>query len=518
MCTDCLFFPSQCFRKIIENILLTAKDHGHKSIAIPCLGVANLGYSPEFSARIMFEEVVSFHYKHPTAITEFCFVVYRKSDEKPFFDEYDRRVKQLAKLSTPSMPTTATGKPDHGSLKVELFKGNLAREQTAVIVNSTSIDLREDANQISRAIFDFAGNDMRNACSSLVSSGLLLVDGIVIPTSASGELRCDKVYHVHVPGKEKREAPPTLPEASLMKKVIYNCLEMANNNKHESLSFPAFCLGIGNYTVEESGGLMFEAFEDFIRTSPQHLKTIRIIIHDQQKHDEFLKYFKGYFPNVSTESTGASHAFLSPSLSRKTRSHHASPFANLPQMPLCQKSSIRFKIYSIRKETLAIVEKELIKFINETIVSDMVDLGETTTLFGPSDLNKVYELARDNEVEVDVQPELERIIITGEEGAVEKLCNKVQLMKVELSSLINELQFFEWFTEDASGLQERYPPEAMRQIEVAYKRHLSAVEITVDNIAVTVNFANWEEFDPKAGLRRGVVRKRKAVEVGMILK
>ena len=122
--------------------------------------MANLGYPPNFSASILFEEVVSFHYRHPTAITCFHFVVYRDSDEKDFFDEYKRRVEQVSKLETSSRPVSGgtSGARDIvlGSMKIEVINGSIADEQTEVIVNSTSVDMKKDANQITKAIHEKA--------------------------------------------------------------------------------------------------------------------------------------------------------------------------------------------------------------------------------------------------------------------------------------------------------------------------------------------------------------------------
>ncbi len=484
-------------------------DHGHKSIAIPCLGVAGLEYKPELSAHVLFDAVVSFHYKYPTAITQFCFVVFRDSDKKAFFDEYEAKVTQFAKVTASPQPHHGN-KPNFGALNVEIFNGDLAKERTEVIVNSTSLDIKEDANQISKAIFAAAGEDMCYSCRSLVSSGLLLVDGQVIPTNASGVLRCDKVYHVHVPGKAKRDVPPTSTECSLLKIVVCNCLDLAESTRQGTVSFPAFCLGIGNYTVEQSAGLMFEAFEEFIKTSPpKYLKKIRIVIRNKQLYDEFLQYHNRVIldqesPPIQSNGTSlAEEPVVTNSL-----------FGNFPSKSL-KKTAICFHLYGIKSDSIDDTEMKLKVFINEAIVTDMVDLRETMKLFNQDDMKRFHELAIEHSIEVDVQPEFRRIILHGEENGVEKMSNKIQQRQFELQALTNELQIYQWCSMNPKGSVQIYSQDVMMQIEVAYKRKLNSVSVTIDQTMVRIDLQKMEEYDRTDGTLRGKVeRTRRAMEIG----
>ena len=476
------------------------------------MGVANLGYPPNFSASILFEEVVSFHYRHPTAITCFHFVVYRDSDEKDFFDEYKRRVEQVSKLETSSRPVSGgtSGARDIvlGSMKIEVINGSIADEQTEVIVNSTSVDMKKDANQITKAIHEKAGPELQLTCSSLVSNGVFLSDGVVMPTGASGMLRCDKVYHAHVPGKVKG-IPPKSSETALLRKVVRNSLEMAEDDRQISISFPAFCLGIGNYTIQESGEPMFSAISDFMKTNPKYLKEVHIVVYDKKIHDEFLQFFLEYFKQPGSSVAKGNHVMVHSSQPKDTRPRGGSYFTHLPAKPVFKKCSVSFQIYGVVPETLTIVEKQLRGFINECIVMDMVDLGDITKLFQGSDCEEMVKLGEEQGVEVEYQPEMERVLMTGEELSVEKVCNRIQLKKFELSKLVNELQLYEWYTEkDFGGIRELYSNEVAMQLEVAYKRKQSVVEVMADGVWVTVNLNAMEERD-EFGIKRNVFRDRK---------
>ena len=471
--------------------------------------MANLGYSPSLSARVLFEGAISFHRRYPSAISEFNFVVYRNSDEKPFQEEYERLIILPSQQNIPT--ATRCGRRNF-SFKVEVIKGSIADEHSDIIVNSTSTEMRGDANQISKAIFAAGGGGLKNACSMLAKGGKNLNDGKVISTPSYGKLKCKEVYHVHVLGKAKRDQPPTAVEATLLKKVIHECLSMADNSKHETVSFPSFCLGVGNYTVEQSGSLMFEALEEFMKSS-QHLKNVHIVIYDPKLHDEFQKYFNEHFV-LGTVDSGPNAGMMLPSSA--SRGQLTSTFIQLPQNPVFT-NSISFKIYGIQKETLTMVEKRIKMLINSLIVTDMVDLGEIAKLIQESDLNEVYELANKTGVKIDVQYGLERVVVNGEEGAVKTLCNMIQFKKTELSLLVGELKFYEWYAEGSSNDDILpYPPEVMMQLEVAFKRNHSHVQVNIDGMPFTIDLVNKEEIDKTGDLKRKVIRRQK-IKAGKII-
>lgn len=478
--------------------------------------MVGLGYKPEMSARILFESVISFHHKYPNAINEFIFIVHRPCDKEAFYDEYETKVQQFTKSSASRHPT-APGNRDFGSLKVEIVLGNIADEVTQVIVNSTSSDMKS-TNAISRAILKAAGDDMLYACTNLVECGVSCNNGNVVPTNASGVLRCDKVYHVHIPGKKERDVPPTHAESQVFKKVVRGCLDLAEDFQQESLSFPAFCLGIGQYTVEQSAGLMFEAFDEFVKTNPKYLSTIKVVILDKAKYDEFHEYYKQVSSNTANGLTSLATGgrmgsppplkSLSPPLNR----------ASITKLS-CQKTGVRFRLYGVHDQSINSIETELTRFINDSIVTDMVDLGDAIRLFHKDDFNKLMEIAVQSGVEFDIQFEFDRIIVIGEETAVEKICGKVQQKKNDLQKLAQELQVYQWFVEDVKqqgGLQ-LYQPDAMAQIEVAYKRDLPLVELMIDQTEVIVDLKKMEQYEPNGmSPRRKIIRKKKAAEVGML--
>ena len=78
----------------MQNLLRTAHAKGLTSIVIPSLGVGNLHYPVNVSAQILFDEVIAFHARNPSAIQMFHFVIYKKEDYEAFKREYSQHMSE----------------------------------------------------------------------------------------------------------------------------------------------------------------------------------------------------------------------------------------------------------------------------------------------------------------------------------------------------------------------------------------------------------------------------------------
>lgn len=376
--------------------------------------------------------------------------------------------------------------------------------------------MRYNSNTISKAIHAAAGPDLRKACQSLVDQDVLLKDGLVVPTPACGSLRCNTVIHAHMPGKLATRTA-TKEQTDKLKLVVLNCLRMAEEEGQSSIAMSAFCLGIGNFSVPESAKPTLEAIQEFTMTKPTILKQVDIVILDQKNFTLFRDWFEDHVSNKlniptskmvsSSGSEGISTTLSIAALPNRGRLDTAT--TNTAQITVQKKYKLTFNLYGLNEDTLADSEMEIIKYINELIVDDMVDLGEMTSLLSESDLQDIYELANREGVAVTVDCRLNRILVNGEERAVERVCNLIQKNVVELTRLLQELHMFEWMAQNADGTVESYNLEAAQQLEVAFKRQLGVVKLVIDNIACTVDLNNWEEKEDVAGTTKTVLRNRK---------
>lgn len=488
-----------------------------KSIAIPCLGVGNLGYPAKVSASLLFKEVIEFHVRHPSVIDCMTIVVFKDKDFEPYNAEYEKAIAQVAKIAPSSPKASSSSTPGIMSptscLKVELVKGDLSKETTDVIVNSTSIDMRPDTNQISKALHEAAGPDLAMICSNYVDQGVFLSEGTVVPSNASGTLRCNKIYHAHVPGK-KKGVPCTNTERNLLKQVVYNCIAQAEQDRQSSISFPAFCLGIGNYEINESGEPMFEALKQFAQTAPKHVKEVRIVIYDQNVYDKFYNFFCEYFSDVVKQADSAHVIVGGKTLQQHQQQQRPRLDTSTSSVSISKKSCINFRIYGIRTETLTIVEKQVKSFISDKIFDDTIDLGDTTNLLDENDISEIHALAEERGVEVNIQFQLDRIVIQGEEVAVQKVLLSIQKKIFTLTQCLNEYGLYQWsYSED--GQNRPYPENVAKQLEAAYKRNQKSKRVTMENVEVTVSLTDMKEFDSTSKMR--IVHRQRKSELGKLI-
>ncbi len=80
----CHFFIFQKFREAIQTILRTAKEKKVSSIAIPSLGIGNLHFPASVSARIIYEEILSFRGQIPQLSLNYVLVIFESKHYKEF--------------------------------------------------------------------------------------------------------------------------------------------------------------------------------------------------------------------------------------------------------------------------------------------------------------------------------------------------------------------------------------------------------------------------------------------------
>ena len=63
----------------MQDILEQADQDGQTSIAIPAIGTGNLGFPPDVTAQVMYEEALSFSQQNPDGpLNDIRFVIYQQ--------------------------------------------------------------------------------------------------------------------------------------------------------------------------------------------------------------------------------------------------------------------------------------------------------------------------------------------------------------------------------------------------------------------------------------------------------
>ncbi|KAF7215051.1 poly(ADP-ribose) polymerase family member 14-related sequence 1 isoform X3 [Nothobranchius furzeri] len=179
-------------------------------------------------------------------------------------------------------------------LDIVLKKGNIEAAKTDVIVNTVFEDLALNKGAVSTAIFNVAGPKLQQLVSDQKSVG---IPGDIIVTE-SCKLKSKQVFHVVAPHMNNDQASA----GKILGGIFKDCLDMAENARLASISFPAIGTGNLGFPKDIVASLMLNNISDFSsQTQPKHLKKVAIILYpkDAQTIQEFIKEFMQKFPNAS---------------------------------------------------------------------------------------------------------------------------------------------------------------------------------------------------------------------------
>ncbi|XP_028840585.1 protein mono-ADP-ribosyltransferase PARP14-like [Denticeps clupeoides] len=283
-------------RTIMQNCLVEAENQRMNSITFPAIGTGNLGFPKDLVSAIMLEEAENFSSKNSPQHLHEVAILLHPSDQgsiESFSREFrgeKRRVvskgfqthdnpgapafnKQKAKhqkngevIGQVSTPTLGVHTMNIGQLTLEVSSGDITKETTEAIVNSSNSNFSLKAG-VSKAILEAAGQSVENECSSIVQSRNFQGNSQMILTSA-GMLQCKKI--IHIVGSSQPKA---------IEDIVYSVLKICEENKFTSVSFPAVGTGQGGGKAFEVASAMIDAVVEFVKKkNGQSLKLVRILV------------------------------------------------------------------------------------------------------------------------------------------------------------------------------------------------------------------------------------------------
>ena len=300
-CTANIFLL-QMLRKVVITCLQECTKLNLTSIAFPSIGAGTLKYDDDLVAKCLLDEAVSYLEKHQgnTSVKQIRFVIYSKpsyqafcqhfktfsttAKGKPLISQASARTDDLeASISQHEQIAFRIGSNQDQMLVV--LRGDITDEDSNVIVNTTNEQLvLNDAGEVSKKILSKAGPSLQAACKrALIGQGSELAEGKVVITKATGDLKCREVFHVCFASGEDEKYVET----------ILNCLQKAEAKKHTSIAFPAIGTGGRGYSPASAASGIIQAVKTFTSTNPTHLKTIRIVLYQQQLYQQFVEAFQG---------------------------------------------------------------------------------------------------------------------------------------------------------------------------------------------------------------------------------
>ncbi|KAI2647983.1 Protein mono-ADP-ribosyltransferase PARP14 [Labeo rohita] len=255
-----------------------------------------------------------------------------------------------------------------GPIKVKVFCGDITKETVEAIVNSTTTSL--DLNTgVSGAILKASGQTVVNECKS-----------------KAGDLTNIK-HIVHMVGQTTENG---------ISSSMFKVLRMCEENKIQSVSFPALGTGAGNLAAAGVANAMTEALTDFVKDSPKHLKRVHIVIFQTKLLPDFQEAVKKCKKISRNASARQVKPLQQPAIPVPTQQP---AFCLAKETAAVSFPVMAVDVYGTSPTNLAKVKKLLDELVSEERISKDVQSSHVTDLL-EADKKAIVALSRANQVSV----------------------------------------------------------------------------------------------------------------------
>lgn len=183
-------------------------------------------------------------------------------------------------------------------LNIILVKGNIENATTEVIVNTVFEDLDLSRAAVSKAILGVAGPKLQEFVNTEAKSKAKVNDGDIVITEGC-LLQSLFVYHAVTPNWDKGKGTAQ----KILSGIFKECLNNAEKNGMDSISFPAIGTGNLGYPKDLVASLMLDEILAFSQgEKPVHLKEVVIMLFpgDGKTLQVFCSEFQKRFPKASS--------------------------------------------------------------------------------------------------------------------------------------------------------------------------------------------------------------------------
>nr|XP_046176439.1 protein mono-ADP-ribosyltransferase PARP14-like [Oncorhynchus gorbuscha] len=263
----------QALRQGVRKVLASCEIQGFCSVAFPVLGTGVvLQFPHNVVTQVLLEEIRSYEQNRASRTPFLVRIVIHPNDRdstKAFqtsqcalhvrgfvMDASPDQTSFYRHVSTTQDEVSAT----LGSVKLQLVFGDITRETTDVIVNTT--DFSANHSGVSKAILTAAGSTVQAALAQVgVPEGLMC-------TTGPGALGCKEIVHVSFKCDTQR-----------ISKVCGKILKQCERNGYRSAAFPAVNTGAARADSVSVCKAMLDGMASSVRDlSPNILSVIRIVM------------------------------------------------------------------------------------------------------------------------------------------------------------------------------------------------------------------------------------------------
>ncbi|XP_073490634.1 protein mono-ADP-ribosyltransferase PARP14-like [Aquarana catesbeiana] len=281
-------------RTNIKNCLALAEQNQRTSISFPAIGTGNLGFPKDLVASLMFDEIFQFSCKTKVQNLREVHLVLHPSDSdtiKAFTSQLENCTDSVLSGAT-NMKSTRTGSTFFGkltnpslgvhemkigSITYQVKTGDITKEDTEVIVNSSNRDFTL-CTGVSKAILDAAGPSVVSSAAAL---GAQPHNGYVI-TDSGNIKQCTWIIHVTGPNY-----------LTSTKKIVCKILQACKKHQASSVTFPALGTGAGGLAASTVADSILDGLVDFIKSKSVHsLQTVKVVLFQQHMLNDFYMSMK----------------------------------------------------------------------------------------------------------------------------------------------------------------------------------------------------------------------------------
>ncbi|XP_038559138.1 protein mono-ADP-ribosyltransferase PARP14-like isoform X2 [Micropterus salmoides] len=286
----------------VRYCLDAAEKRQMTSLSFPAIGTGNLGFPRDLVSRVLLREIHSFSQnKNPRHLREVVIVVHPSDSQtvdcftRAFRGQTDQRnmreaqefneapvasVSQSqqpsASFSQVSSPSLGVHRMQMGQLILEVSSGDITKEASDVIINSSSPDFTLKAG-VSKAILDSAGLKVEMECAQIVNSPGYQPQPMIL--TSAGQLPSKNI--IHIVGRN---------DPAQIKDMVNSVLKVCEENKFKSVSFPALGTGQGGASPSAVADAMVGAVVEFVRNKqPKFVRSVKFLIFQTFMVTEFQK-------------------------------------------------------------------------------------------------------------------------------------------------------------------------------------------------------------------------------------
>uniref|UniRef100_A0A8C6T9F0 Poly [ADP-ribose] polymerase n=1 Tax=Neogobius melanostomus TaxID=47308 RepID=A0A8C6T9F0_9GOBI len=294
---------------LLEGIICSCLEEAERlqmsSLSLPALGTGNLNFPRDVVSALLLREVHAFSRDRRPRHLRAVSVVVHPTDERTvecFTKEFkglnpqrsvqsEAEFEQSPRVSSQSQQPSASSfgqvktlslgvhQMQMGHVTLEVSSGDITKETCDVIINSSNQDFTLKSG-VSKAIVDAAGRGVELECANIVNSPGYQPKAMI--TTSAGQLPSKNI--IHVTGSK---------DPASIKNLVYGVLKVCEENKLQSVAFPALGTGAAQADPSLVADAMVGAVEDFVRKkSPKSVRSVKILIFQTAMISEFHKSMK----------------------------------------------------------------------------------------------------------------------------------------------------------------------------------------------------------------------------------